>query len=229
MRKKDELNNEWEVVDVHKTVILLMHCWIKLWDSLKPAVTCALCVNGFQKQLEILMKGSSAARVDWTISRIENKMIIKKKPLYQLWKSINWSLGCGSVSFFWLFFLFLVTSGHSQNNGLVGSHECLAGPEQLWSGLGNLGRSVASLLLKAWFNSEQVAWDFVNLETFHGRVEISLPLFAPVVLLIYPLRDFFFLWAVGVFFCLGFLRVFCLFLFVSSSVWKCRVLAYGTF
>lgn len=89
---------------IWKTVILFMHCWIKLGDSLKRVITCGLCVNGFQKQLEILMKASCATRIDWIISRIENKMLVKKK-LYQLWKSLNWNLGYGSLSFSWFFSL----------------------------------------------------------------------------------------------------------------------------
>lgn len=48
-------------------------------DSLEQVVTCALCVNGFQKQFEILMEKSSATRIDLIIPRSENKMLIENK------------------------------------------------------------------------------------------------------------------------------------------------------
>lgn len=126
--KKDELNNEW-VFDVYERLTLFMHCWIKLWESLKRVVTCALCINGFQKQLEILMEESSATRIDWIISRIENKILINKKHLTSSGNPSAgiWATGhCNSPDFF----LFLVSSGHSQKKGLVDSDGCLTWPRR---------------------------------------------------------------------------------------------------
>lgn len=78
--EKKEWAQQWmrSVWCTWKTLVLFLHCWIELW-LLGAGWDMCLVLNGFQKQLEILMEESSATRIDFIIPRSENKMWIGNK------------------------------------------------------------------------------------------------------------------------------------------------------
>lgn len=131
-----------------QTLALFLHCWIELWGSLEQVVTCASCVNRFQKQSEILLKKSSATKIDLIIPRIENTMLTRGETPHQLWKSINWNLGYESLELSWFFFSSWSLLVNSQRNGLVDSGGCWAWPKTaLFKLVETLGNPQSSLLL----------------------------------------------------------------------------------